>query len=340
MSVQTRVSPRWFISQRADTLTVLVAGPLISLALFVAIVHGPAFIIVAALFALVLDVPHVLHTHIRLLSEPQLFRRHQLRFFVSLAFISLLCGGLYWAGAYAWLVAIWVYWQPYHVCKQHFGVASLYARKSGFRGDVRPIRDLVLCGFLAPLVYRVSHGGFHFGDYQFFGQPLPFANIVVPTPALGPAWAWAAYALFAVALLRLIVQQVAQRRAGHGLPGFVLVMLGGALGLYNIAYLLVGDLYALILIGTSIHALQYHLVCASTVLQGLERSAQQPPVGGVLGRGHRLVRHMREQRWLWVASLGLTSLLVLSLELPSAGLVPLIVVLHHFYLDGVIWKRQ
>jgi hypothetical protein len=49
---------------------------------------------------------------------------------------------------------------------------------------------------------------------------------------------------------------------------------------------------------------------------------------------------MREQRWLWVASLGLTSLLVLSLELPSAGLVPLIVVLHHFYLDGVIWKRQ
>jgi hypothetical protein len=71
------------------------------------------------------------------LSEPQLFRRHQLRFFASLAFIGLLCGGLYWAGAYAWLVAIWVYWQPYHVCRQHFGVASLYARKSGYGGCAR-----------------------------------------------------------------------------------------------------------------------------------------------------------------------------------------------------------
>jgi hypothetical protein len=54
---------------------------------------------------------------------------------------------------------------------------------------------------------------------------------------------------------------------------------------YNVAYLLVGDLYALILIGTSIHALQYHLVCAATVLQGLERSAQQPPVEVCWGVG-------------------------------------------------------
>jgi hypothetical protein len=69
---------------------------------------------------------------------------------------------------------------------------------------VRPIRDLVLSGFLAPLLYQVSHGGFHFGDYQFFGQPLPFANIVVPTPTFAPAWVWAAYALFALALLRFI----------------------------------------------------------------------------------------------------------------------------------------
>jgi hypothetical protein len=66
----------------------------------------------------------------------------------------------------------------------------------------------------------------------------------------------------------------------------------------------VGDLYALILIGTSIHALQYHLVCASTVLQG--RAQRAAAAGGVWGRGYRLVRHMREQRWLWVASLGLT----------------------------------
>ncbi|WP_248800427.1 hypothetical protein [Pseudomonas sp. MWU13-2105] len=329
----------WFVSARADTWAILIGGPLISVALLLAILHGPAFLIGALLFALFLDIPHVLHTHVRLLAEPLEYRRHKLRFWTSLGLISALCLGLYAFGAFAWLVAIWVYWQPYHVCKQHFGVAALYARKSGYKHSTTPIRTMVLAGFAAPLLYRISHGGFHFGDYQLFGQALPFANISIPTPPLDPLWSALAYAVFACVTLRFIARQWRQGQRGEALPRFVLVMLAVSLGLYNAAYLLVGDLYALILIGTSIHALQYHLVCTSTVQAGLRRTREQPVPAGLLGAGHRWVRQMGERPWIWFASLGMASLLVLSLEMPSVGLLPLIVVLHHFYLDGVIWKR-
>ncbi|MBL0841811.1 hypothetical protein E3Z27_15545 [Pseudomonas mediterranea] len=330
----------WFVSARADTLAILIGGPLISVALLLAIMQGPAFLIGALLFALFLDIPHVLHTHVRLFAEPLEYQRHKKRFWASLLVISAVCVGLYALNALPWLVAIWVYWQPYHVCKQHFGVAALYAKKAGYRHSTQPVRDMVLAGFAAPLMYRITHGGFHFGDYQLFGQALPFANISIPTPALDPYWAWLAYGVFAVVTVKFIVTEWAHRRQGEGMPRFVLVMLAVSLGLYNTAYLLVDDLYALILIGTSIHALQYHLVCTSTVLAGLRRTQAQPTPSGALGVAHDWVRRMGAKPWIWLSTLGLASLLVLSLEMPSVGLVPLIVVLHHFYLDGVIWKRR
>lgn len=340
MSNITSDKALWFVSARADTLAILIGGPLISVALLWAIVQGPAFLIGALLFALLLDVPHVLHTHVRLFAEPLEYQRHKVRFWAGLVVISAICIGLYTMNALPWLVAIWVYWQPYHVCKQHFGVATLYARKAGYRHSTQPVRNMVLAGFAAPLMYRMTHGGFHFGDYQLFGQALPFANISIPTPSLDPYWAWLAYAVFAFTIVQFIIAEVGHRRHREGLPRFVLVMLGVSLGLYNAAYLLVSDLYALILIGTSIHALQYHLVCTSTVLAGLRRTQGQPVPAGALGVAHGWVKRMAARPWIWFGTLGLASLLVLSLEMPSVGLVPLIIVLHHFYLDGVIWKRR
>ncbi|MFN3355732.1 MAG: hypothetical protein ACK418_06950 [Pseudomonas sp.] len=340
MSTNMSVKMPWFVSAKVDTLAILVGGPLISVALLLAIMQGPAFLVGALLFALFLDIPHVLHTHVRLFAEPLEYQRHKVQFWAGLVVISVFCVGLYSLNALPWLVAIWVYWQPYHVCKQHFGVAALYAKKAGYKHSTLPIRNMVLAGFAAPLIYRITHGGFHFGNYELFEQTLPFANISIPTPALAPFWAWLAYAVFAGTTLQFLVAERRQQRYQEGLPRFVLVMLAVSLGLYNAAYLLVSDLYALILIGTSIHALQYHLVCTSTVMAGLRRAETQPAVTGALGVAHGWVKRMGAKPWVWFSTLGLASLLVLSLEMPSVGLVPLIIVLHHFYLDGVILKRR
>ena len=146
----------WFVSARIDTFTVLIAGPLVSVMLMLAVMQGPAFLFGALLFALFLDLPHVLHTHVRLLANPADYRRNRAQFWGSLSVISLVCVGLGLAQQFAWLVAIWVYWQPYHVCKQHYGVATLYARKSGYQGDTNHVLYLMLSGFAAPLLYRMA----------------------------------------------------------------------------------------------------------------------------------------------------------------------------------------
>lgn len=330
----------WFVSARIDTFTVLVAGPLVSIMLILAVRQGPAFLFAALLFALFLDLPHVLHTHVRLLANPADFRRNRTQFWGSLMVISLLCVGLGLARQYSWLVALWVYWQPYHVCKQHYGVATLYARKGGYQADTNHVLYLMLAGFAAPLLYRMAHGGFQFGHYELFGDKLPFANLVVPTPPVAAWCALAAYGVFAIAIIHFMRRQWHDRRAqGKTLPRFVLLMLAVSLALYNAAYLFVSDLYALILIGTSIHAIQYHLVCVSTVKAVLPHAQTPPDSAASLKWLHGVVVRISATPRLWMVLIG-AGLVVLMTEIPTLGILPLILVLHHFYLDGVIWKRK
>jgi len=330
----------WLVSARADVLAILVAGPVISLLLLAAAAHGPSFLIGALLFAVFLDLPHVLHTHVRLLANPADYRRNRGQFWGSLAFITTLCVGLAAAGQFLWLVALWVYWQPYHVCKQHFGVATLYARRSGYRRDTQHVLYLMLAGFTAPLLHRMSQGGFRFGDYELFGEKLPFANMLVPTPPVPATLALFAYGLFALAACHFIWREWRDTRTdGAGLPHFVWWMLLVSLALYNAAYLFVSDLYALILIGTSIHAIQYHLVCVSTVKTAVSQARTPPDSSAIVRYLHAAVARISGTRWLAFALVG-AGLVVLATEIPTLGIIPLIVVLHHFYLDGVIWKRR
>lgn len=341
MSKAATVQPSpWLVGIRSDVFFILLAGPIISLVLLWGIWHGPAFLIGAALFALLLDIPHLLHTYVALLSNPAEFSRHQRPFWIGLTVISALCIGLALADQFLLLVTIWVYWQPYHVCKQHFGVATMYARKSGYKADTDHVKTLVLAGFAAPLLYRLTHGGFEFGHYVLFGNTLPFSGLTVYASDL-PQWtAWAAYAVFAVVAVRFMIKEGRDASRNQALPRFVWIMLALSLALYDAAYLLVGDLYALILIGTSVHAIQYHLVCVSTVKTRLAGAEAASADASLLGWFHRRVQSLGNHPLYWVGTLFIASSLVMATEFPTLGIVPLILVLHHFYLDGVIWKRK
>lgn len=330
----------WLVGMRSDVFFILLAGPLISLGLLWGVWHGPAFLIGAALFAVLLDIPHLLHTYIAMLAKPAEFARHRRPFWLGLAVITAGCVGLLWAGQFLLLVSIWVYWQPYHVCKQHFGVATMYARKSGYKADTGHIKALVLAGFAAPLLYRLTHGGFEFGEYLLFGNTLPFSGIKVYTPDL-PAWTtWLGYAIFGVTTVHFVLREMRDAGQSKALPRFVWIMLGFSLALYNAAYLLIDDLYALILIGTSVHAIQYHLVCVSMVKNRLETAPAVEETTPVLGWFHQRVKAMCQNRLYWIGTLLMASLLIMATEFPTTGIVPLILVLHHFYLDGIIWKRK
>lgn len=330
----------WLIGPRIDTFFILMAGPTISVGLFWAIWHGPAFLIGAALFALLLDIPHLLHTYITMLSNPYDFARYRRPLWTSLIVISLLCVGLAVTNQFVVLVTIWVYWQPYHICKQHFGVAAMYARKAGYRGSTGHVKLLMFAGMVAPLLYRLVHGGFKFGHYVFFGNTMPFSDLSVYTPPI-PSWSvWLAYAIFLSAAIRYVWREWADARRGQALPWFVWVMIGISLALYNVAYLMIQDLYALILIGTSMHVFQYHLVCVATVKAKLPFAEMPPDASRVLLWFHERVKAISRNPWYWAGTLFISSLLVAATEFPTLGIVLLIFVLHHFYLDGVIWKRK
>jgi hypothetical protein len=101
---------------------------------------------------------------------------------------------------------------------------------------------------------------------------------------------------------------------------------------YNVAYLFVSNLYATILIASSVHSLQYHAICWSynhrrAAVHGDEHS------GSLLGYLSR-----REALPLYVAFMLVLGGVCAALELFADGLIPLIIVLHHFYFDGLIWK--
>ena len=333
-------SAAWLVNARNDIFFILLAGPLISLMLLWGVWQGPAFVIGAALFALLLDIPHLLHTYVAMLSSPAEFERHKRPFWIGLAVISTVCIGLALADQFLLLVSIWVYWQPYHVCKQHFGVATIYARKAGYSAETDHVRSLVLSGFAAPLLYRLTHGGFQFGEYELFGTRLPFSGLGVYAPEI-PTWtAWVAYAVFAFFLVKFVRRELSDAQSGRALPRFVWIMLAVSLGLYNASYLLVSDLYALILIGTSVHAIQYHLICVATVKARLASGQEAPPSAPLLSWFHRRVQALGKHPMYWIGTLFVASTLIMASEFPTLGVIPLILVLHHFYLDGVIWKRK
>jgi hypothetical protein len=330
----------WFVSAKVDTFSILIAGPLVSIMLILAVMQGPAFLIGALLFALLLDLPHVLHTHVRLLANPADYQRNRTQFWGSLILLSIIGIGLGVTQQFVWLVAIWVYWQPYHVCKQHYGVATIYARKSGYQRDTNHILYLMLAGFAAPLLFRMANGGFRFGNYELFGDKLPFAEMVIPTPPIANWAAMVAYAVFAVAIGNFVWREWRNKQDHEqSLSRFVWLMLIVSLSLYNIAYLFVSDLYALILIGTSIHAIQYHLVCVSTVKAVLPIAHTPPESSGSVRWLHSMVVRISATPRLWMVLIGV-GVVVLMTEVPSLGIVPLVLALHHFYLDGVIWKRK
>lgn len=326
--------PGWFVSRRVDIFFVFGLGALLSAVLFAAESHKGIFLIGAVAFSLLSDLPHVLTTTARVWLDPRERTRYWRHYVISFAVVGTVVGVLWFGGWLVPLLAVWAYWQVFHVLKQHFGIMNIYAAKNGYKGPRNRLKYALYAICLAPVIYRASHG-LHFSDYEVFGHRLPFSNLSVPVPPIPNVLVVGAYVIALVLVARAVWEQVKLRRAGQTpLPTMAVATLAIATLSYNLSYLLVSDLFALILIATTTHSLQYHLI--NWTRNNTRFAAAEDPSEKKL----LLARlSTRKALPLYVACLAGIGILAGQLDTVIFA-VPLMFVLHHFYMDGALWKSK
>ena len=330
MTTQAPGHAGWLVSAPVDLLLVFGLGAALSVVLYASWRLGTGFLVIAAMFAVVSDFPHVLQTSVRVWMDPVERRLHGRHFVLSLAAIGLVVATLAGTGNFILVIAIFVVWQVLHVIKQHIGMMSIYATKAGYRGDRNLVKRVLVIGCLAPVLFRASEG-LRFGHYELNGSALPFSGMTVPLPSL---LVWLAYGGFALALLMFVNQQRSLRRSGkRTMPMPALLTVGVAVVFYNASYHLVSDPYALILIATTFHSLQYHLISWARNRGRFTANASAEDQKLLLAR-------LSTPRALLVLApmLVLVGAVLAAGETVLLGVIPFSIVLHHFYLDGVLWK--
>jgi hypothetical protein len=319
----------------ADLAVVFGLGGVLSIALYLSYRAGTGFLVLAACFAVFADFPHVLQTSVRVWLDPLQRRRYGRHYLVSLAAIATAVVLLNATGQFAIVLAVFVTWQVMHVVRQHVGMVSIYASKGGYRGSRGPAKRLMIAGCLAPVLYRAADG-LRLGHYVLGGRPLPFSGMTVPLPPIPRFVVWLAYGAFLVTLVLFVGQQLLQyHRHETGLPAVALLTIAVALVFYNASYHLVADPYALILIATTFHSLQYHLISWARNRGRFTRDAAPGEQALLLAR-----LSCPRAVGLVLLALAVPSALLSAGEFVLLGAVPFSLVLHHFYLDGVLWKPR
>lgn len=333
LSQTTVESSRWLVSRGVDTLAVLGGAAILSLLLYASARSGPALALAGALFAMMTDMPHVLQTTLRVGLDPRERRLHGRRFVLSFVVITALTGALFATGHRPIVAMIWIVWQFFHVVKQHYGISRIYAAKAGYRGPFRLMSGVLLFGCASPVLYRLGQG-MRFNEYVVFGERMPFSGLGLPELPVPGALVATMYAGMVATFVLFVREQLARRaRRESTLPWVVHLTLALAVVSYNLSYLFVSDLYALIMIATTMHSFQYHAISWRRNHERFARAEAE--------RGRFLAVLSRKENLLgYVALVVLIGAALASTETLLLGFIPFVIVLHHFYMDGYVWRSS
>ena len=220
-------------------------------------------------------------------------------------------------------------WSPYHYCGQTVGITMIYAKRSGFVIGRR--ERIALSGFIfSAFVYGISRVTQDDGMY-FYGMTVPTLSVPSWVSAGALATMCTGIIFFAAFVL---TWSTAQRRL---LPPIVLLPAATHL----VWFVAAANAKAFLLLVPLFHSLQYLLIAAVVQLQLRI---------GIIDGEHSWRRIKVETfRWwlrnvlggviLFIGIPVLLSWLPLSF-LTIAGIIAAAVNIHHFFVDGVIWKLR
>ena len=228
-------------------------------------------------------------------------------------------------------IKLFLLWSPYHYSGQTRGLSMLYARRSGFE----PPRWawLALSGFIfGTYVVSVARADSGLGRADFFGVKYPSLGLPPAAAPVLETLMWACGAVFLAGCLLWC------RKARRGVPAIVLVPAAA-----QCLWFLPGPgLPPFYLLVPFFHGLQYLVV--AWFMQVQERAGQPR------ARPSRSWLASETSQWLALNLAGYGALFWAFPKLVAAvtGAPPLFalpvaiagVQIHHFFVDGVIWKLR
>ncbi len=313
-------------------------------------------ITIAAMFAWVCNWPHFSATSYRLYHSMDNIMQYPLTALVVPWFIvAAMIGAILSPGLIApYLVKLFFWWSSYHFCGQTFGITMIYARRAGFpigRWERFGLTTFIYSSFLVlTSTTEVSVGPFDFYGIKYYGLGLP-----AWLPTVFHVIMWAGGILF----LFLAVQWMRKNR--RILPLIVLVPAAAQ--------------YVWFVVGASwlafnefvpfFHCMQYLLIAWSMQLkEKMDLKQIEPSARYVIGEslrwgifnilgGAALFFFFPISIWAIVNRVSVGEIfhamrdLLMHQGAPTVQGLPFFigvtiigVQIHHFFVDGVIWKLK
>lgn len=270
---------------------------------------------------------------------------------ISLVLVALYLGALYSALLGSFLLTLYLTWSPWHYTGQNYGVTLLFLRRRGVEITPRTKRWIYASFLLSyGLTFLAIHGAAYSVDYaplEYKGSAYQFMQFGIPTPYW--AWAWIVLGTGYVVSIAMAARDLLRRaaRASDLLPSGLVVLtqalwfslppLGRELGLLSGVDPFKPDNAGFLFIWVAAgHAAQYLWVTTY--------------YAGPSGNGARLRYYARcvfagSAIWSLPAILYVWSGFQGSRFGGIGGedvgvLVAAMVNLHHFMIDGAIWKLR
>jgi len=297
------------------------------------------------LLTLALSVPHYGATLWRVYEQR---RDRQAYAFFAFYFTAALFAAFALGVRSAWigsaLITLYLSWSPWHYTGQNFGIAMMFLRRRGIDvtpGARRALHASFVLSFLMMLLSLHSYPPT--GTDPVLGERFQF--LAVPLPGLSPGWlvgatglGWLVSGVAAIALLR---RAAGFRALGPALGLMALQGLWFALPSFALIAPVLAEVeplgrshatYALLWIALG-HAVQYLWVTAFYVTRREGSQSYSRFLGRALIAGSLV--------WTLPALLFAPGVLGdLPFDSGLALLVASVVNLHHFVLDGAIWKLR
>jgi hypothetical protein len=281
---------------------------------------------VAALVPIFVNWPHFAATNTRLYGSRSSMAQYPI---TSIAAPLVVCGAVTASLLSPLLVApvflkMFMIWSPFHYCGQTLGVGLLYARRARFRVDAFTRWALVAFVYLS-YVSQSAFAEVAPTGSLYFGVRLPTFGLAAGIPILLRN---VMYLCGCLAILALAIAALAQRR----LPPLGLLVAP----LTQYVWFVPGaDVPGFRELVPAFHGLQYLLVAGA--MQFGQRDGASFPAA-------RLGRWMAINVALGAALFALLPRLPRSLgfaePLLAAGVITAGIQIHHFFVDGVIWKLR
>jgi hypothetical protein len=229
-----------------------------------------------------------------------------------------------------WLVKMFVIWSPYHFSAQTLGISLIYARRAGFQ--IRPRERLALSGFIFGTFLvqtAIIEAGQGLGS--FYSVSYPTLGLPGWVPDVLRAWMWICGGVFAVYYI------IASRKRGRPVPPIVLLPAATQFVWFYLGW----KIPAFNEFVPFFHAVQYLLI--AWVMQIGETLSSRRPAD------RRQFVIVESVRW---AAFNLVGGMLLFWVLPRVGqragftlpfataVIISAVQIHHFFVDGVIWKLR